>query len=387
MKKRRVRLFVDGEALVHSHFSGIGHYTANLLRAIDELLYNDAYAHFSVSVGVPSKQRHKLAIYGFENIAFKSIPLPGWVINGLKQRHRLPPIELLFGNQVYLFPNYSTWPTMLGKSIPIIYDLSFVNHAEFVEPRNQAFLVDQVQLSAKRAKQIVTISQNSKQEIVDHYKFSAKNVPIVYPAVDQHKFYRRSQTEINYVKAKYGIFDNYVLFVGNIEPRKNLITLLKAYKQLPKYLQGNYALLMVGAKGWLDNEIKDTILGMRLEGLHVLQPSNYVVDEDLPALYSGASAFVYVSRYEGFGIPPIEAMACGTPTITSNNSSLPEVVGKASLQVDALDDQQLTESIERLLTDPELCTKLVSEGYRQIMKFNWIESAKVLLQAAEEIQG
>jgi glycosyltransferase involved in cell wall biosynthesis len=241
MKKRRLQLFVDGDVLVHPHFSGIGHYTADLLRAVDELLYQEEYSHVSVTIGVPYRLKHKLIKYGFANLGVQGLPFPARVVNGLKQRGRLPPIEFFAGRQVYLFPNYSSWPTMFGRSIPIIYDLSFVKYKEFVEPQNQAFLVDQVQKSVKRARRIVTISHNSRQEIVENYGYDADNVSLVFPAVDIRKFYPRSQKEIDFIKAKYGIFEDYILFVGNIEPRKNLITLLKAYNNLPKELQKNTA--------------------------------------------------------------------------------------------------------------------------------------------------
>jgi glycosyltransferase involved in cell wall biosynthesis len=385
MKKRRVKIFIDGEVLILKHFSGIGHYTADLLRAVDKLLFQDEYSHFSIEIGVPYRHKHDLAKYEFQNLAIRGMPFPGRITNGLKQKKRLPPIDLLFGKKVYLFPNYSSWPTMYGLNIPIIYDLSFVNHAHFVEPRNQAFLVEQVQLSVQRAKKILTISNNSKQEIVQHYRYSAHDIEIAHPAVDMHKFYRRSSNEISVTKAKYGIFGEYILFVGNIEPRKNLITLLKAYKELSPKLQAKYSLLLIGAKGWLDNEITNMVINMRVEGLRVIQPTDYVVDEDLPALYSGASVFAYISQYEGFGIPPIESMACGTPVISSNNSSLPEAVGSAAIQIDALDVPALTSSLATVLTDKKIADQLIESGYEQIMKFEWAESAKVLLRMAEEI--
>jgi glycosyltransferase involved in cell wall biosynthesis len=384
MRKKRVKLFVDGEVLVHAHFSGIGHYTADLLRAVDKLLLDDTYSHFSVEIGVPFKLKHKLARFEFENFAVRGVPLPVRAINGLKNTGRLPPIDLLFGNKVYLFPNYSSWPTLFGKSIPIIYDLSFVNHGEFVEPRNREFLVSQVQLAVNRAKRIITISKSSKQEIVEHYGYPEDLVKIAYPAVDMHKFYRRSQDEVHYVKAKYGVFGDYILFVGNIEPRKNLITLLKAYRNLKPEYQKKYGLLLIGAKGWLDSEINREIVDMRMNGLRVMQPVDYVVDADLPALYTGAKAFAYVSRYEGFGIPPIESMACGTPAIASDNSSLPEAVGDAAIKVNALDDAQLTKSLEGLLSDETQAAELQAAGYEQVMNFDWMESARILLTTVEE---
>jgi len=175
-----------------------------------------------------------------------------------------------------------------------------------------------------------------------------------------------------------------LLFVGNIEPRKNLITLLRAYNQLPTAIQNKCGLLLIGAKGWLDDEIHDMIIDMRMRGLKIIQPTDYVVDEDLPALYSGAKLFAYVSKYEGFGIPPIEAMACGTPVICSDNSSLPEAVGEAAILVKAADDKAIAQAIIELFSDQTKAAKYVELGYKQILKFDWEKSARLLLDALEE---
>lgn len=385
MKQKKVRLFVDGEVLAVTHFSGIGHYTADLLRAIDKLLFEEEFAHIKVEIGVPPRLKHRVGRFGFENFSLRLMPFPIRVTNELKRTGKLLPIDLLYGRRVYFFPNYSSWPTLFSPSIPVIYDLSFVYHAAFVEPRNQAFLIDQAKLSAKRSAKVLTISINSKNEIMKEYNCLGDNIPIAYPAVDLHKFYRRSAHEIAVTKAMYGIFGEYILFVGNIEPRKNLISLLRAYRELPPKLQKEYGLLLVGAKGWLDNEIKDMILSMRMDGLKVLQPTDYVVDEDLPALYSGASAFAYVSRYEGFGIPPIEAMACGTPVVCSNNSSLPEATGDAALSVEATDSAAIAKALEEVLTNEKTRKSLVKKGYKQIENFSWEASARELLKAAEEV--
>lgn len=381
--KKKLKIFVDGEVLVHDHFSGIGHYTAALLKAVDELLFDDAYAHVSLVIGSPRRVKHRLSRFKFENFGVRTMPFGHRITNGLKRRHKLFPIDLLFGKRVYLFPNYSSWPTLFSPNVPVIYDLSFIYHAEFVEPRNQSFLVDQVAQSIKRASKIVTISTNSKQEIIDHYKVKPNKVMIAYPAVDMRQFYKRSEQEISYIKAKYGLSGEYILFVGNIEPRKNLISLLRAYDELSPELQQQYGLLLVGAKGWLDSEIKELIIAMRLKGLRILQPNDYVPDADVAALFSGASAFAYVSRYEGFGIPPLEAMACGVPVVSSNNSSLPEAVGKAATMVNATDVKAIQKALAKVLSTPPTEAQLET-GYKQVMKFDWKQSARELLRTLEE---
>lgn len=295
-------------------------------------------------------------------------------------------MDLIFGRRIFLYPNYSSWPALFSKSISFIYDLSFVKYADFVEPRNQKFLVEQVKKSVSRASKIVTISQNSKEEIVKEYGVKPDDVVILYPAIDQRKFYRRPTDEIKKVKAKYGIFDNYILFVGNIEPRKNLKGLILAYEKLDKKIRDKYSLLLIGAKGWQDSEINKILINSRMNGNRIIQPTDYVVDKDLPALYSGASAFAYVSLYEGFGIPPLEAMACGTPVICSDNSSLPEAVGNASVMVKAEDTTQIAKALTKVLTDSKLAEDLRRKGFVQVDNFSYEKSAGLLLKTIKELR-
>lgn len=383
--KRKISVYIDAENLIVKHFSGIGHYTAELLHAVDRQLTKEVGKGFKVSVGAYFRAHSSLRKYGFHNFRLRKFPFPLRLNNMLKIKGWQPPIDLLYGKKIYLYPNYTSWPMLFSKSIPFIYDLSFIYHPDFVEPRNQKFLAEQVGKSIARASKILTISENSKKEIVEHYKVDPDKIFICYPAVDTKKFYRRSDDEISRVKAKYGIFGDYILFVGNIEPRKNLKRLLEAYESLPKNLKNKYSLLLVGAKGWLDDEIGKQIIKLRMDGNKIIQPSDYVLDDDLPALYSGAGIFAYVSLYEGFGIPPLEAMACGTPVVCSDNSSLPEAVGDAAVMVDAEKVEDIAAGMKRALEDEELKESLVKKGYDQIEKFSYDESAKILLEQIRSI--
>lgn len=381
--KKKLKIFVDAEVLTLSHFSGIGHYTASLLKAVDDLLTQEEFSHIKVTLGVPFNRAHKLARFEFQNFGVKRIPLTPHYANGLKQRGLLPPIDLLFGKQVYLFPNYSSWPTLISKSVPIVYDLSFIKFPHFGDTKNMDFLVDQVGKSINRADQVITISTNSQKEICRQYKLAEDAVSIVYPIIENRNFYRRSDNEIAQVKAKYGIFDKYILYVGNLEPRKNLITLLNAYEKLSKQDQAKYALLLIGAKGWKDDEIHSKIQSMRMAGLHVIQPIDYVIDEDVPALISGAKVFAYISVYEGFGIPPVEALACGTRVVTSDNSSLPEACGDAVQYVEALDVDGITDALKMCLVAK---SHNPSGGYKQAAKFNAASAARQFITALEGLR-
>lgn len=380
MKKKRI--YIDGEILVMPHFSGIGHYCLELFRAIDIQLTD--HPHLDVRMFVHFRHIDKARSYGFKNIKIIKSPFSLRISNGLKIRGKQPPLDLIFGPGLYIFPNYSSWPLLFSRSIPFIYDLSFEKYPEFAEPRNQAFLSDQVKKSAKRASHIATISKNSQKEISSFYNVPLKRIGVYYPAVDTKVFYRRDDKAIKAVKKKYQITGNYILFVGNIEPRKNLKNLLLAYEKLDKATRDAHPLLLVGAKGWQDGEIFQIISRLKAAGNTIVRPVGYVSDADLPAIYSGGALFVYPSIYEGFGIPPIEAMACGVPVISSDNSSLPEAVGSAAKMVRAESVNELAKAIKEVLSNDSLQKSMISEGFKQVSKFSWhLESKKII----DTIQG
>ncbi len=380
---KKIRVFVDAEVLIAPHFSGIGHYTLELLRALDRALENRP--DIEVTLGVFYKRISIVRAYGFRNFRIRRSPFPLRISNALKIRGMQPPYDLFFGKRTYLFPNYTSWPLLFSKSISFVYDLSFEFFPQYVEPRNQKFLSQNVRLSVERSAKVLTISTNSQKEITEFYNVDKKNVPIVYPGIDQTIFYRRSDEEIKNTKARYGIHGKYILFVGNLEPRKNLKNLLLAYEQLPVITRKEYSLLLVGARGWLDGEIFDIIKRLRTSGNHIQQPLEYVKDDDRPAIYSGAELFVYPSLYEGFGIPPVEAMACGVPTITSDNSSLPEAVGKAAKMIDADSVGKLTDAIKQVLSNKDLQAGMVELGHKQADKYSWDNEAKKLISIIEEV--
>lgn len=385
MSKSKIKVFVDAEVLVLPHFSGIGHYTLELLRALDTLI--EDRDDISIELGVYFKRVDKIRGYGFRNFKIRRTPYPLRIANALKIRGWQPPYDLLFGKRVYFFPNYTSWPTWFSKSIPVVYDLSFEHFPQYVEPRNQKFLSDNVRNSVKWATKVVTISQNSQKEIAKFYDFPAKDTPIIYPGIDQSTFFRWPENEVAKVKARYGLHGKYILFVGNIEPRKNLKNLLLAYEKLDDKTRKEYSLLLVGARGWLDGEIFEIIERLRVDGNIVQQPLDWVKDKDRAALYSGASLFVYPSTYEGFGIPPVEAMACGVPVVSSDNSSLPEAVGNAAKKISADSVELLAEAMAEVLDDKEAQKEMVRLGFEQADKFNWYKEAQKLLDVFEEVNN
>jgi glycosyltransferase involved in cell wall biosynthesis len=186
------------------------------------------------------------------------------------------------------------------------------------------------------------------------------------------------------VRARYGIGDKqFVLGVGTLEPRKNWPALIRAWAQLRRERRLSHRLVLAGGKGWLTESIFDAAdaSGFRSEIVF----AGFVADDDLPALYSAADVFVLPSLYEGFGIPVLEAMACGTPVVCANNSSLPEAAGDAALLVSAFDEQGLADAIRQLVEDAGLRSRLTERGWAQASRFTWQAAAATLLATYERV--
>jgi glycosyltransferase involved in cell wall biosynthesis len=383
------RIYIDGLGLVDGHFSGIGQYILGTLRGLDEIIDAKKYAGEKapeVFVIVPRDTVYKFKKFKFKHIRYKSFPLPFRYMAALWHRGKLPPIDLWCGRGIYIFPRFVDMPLLFNKSAAlVIYDLSYELHREYSDEGNARFLSEKVRKSVKRTGKVIAISKNARQEIIDFYKLPSSHVKVAAPATDPAIFYRRSKGEIERVKRKYGIEGDYILALSNLEPRKNLGALVEAYCSLPKTLTDKTGLLLVGVSGWKTEQLFQEIVQKVEQGYNIIRPSQYVLDADKPAIISGAKTLVYPSHYEGFGMPPVEALACGVPVISADNSSLPEAVGGAAKMIDADNLDDLIKAIEYYLKNSEeSTTKSIKEGPEQAAKFSWLKSAQVFLDVAEE---
>lgn len=386
MSKRKI--YIDGLGLVEGHFSGVGQYILGILRGIDELL-DDAKQQGKetprVRLIIPYNTVYKFRKFNFKHIEYKAFPMPFRYMVGFWYRGWMPPIDLWCGPGTYIFPRFVDMPLLFSKSSALtIFDLSYELHREYSDEGNAHFLSKRVCSSMENADQIITISENAKKEIEAFYKVHSNRVHVATPAVDTRYFYKRSSKEIDEVKKKYGInTKKYILALSNLEPRKNLDGLIDAYCMLSAKERSDTALVLVGVNGWKTEDLFRKIVSKVKNGYVIIRPNKYVSDADKPAILSGASMLVYPSHYEGFGMPPLEALACGTPVITANNSSLPEVVKKAGIMVDSKDTAALSDAIRQYLQNIDSVTKKAQlEGPQRALAFSWKESAKIYLSAA-----
>jgi glycosyltransferase involved in cell wall biosynthesis len=265
--------------------------------------------------------------------------------------------------------------------ITTIYDLSFILFPERFHPLKRLYLRWGTHYSARKAQRIIAISASTKCDITKLLGISDKKVDVVPCGVHEDFQPVENQQALGNLRSKRHLPERIILFVGTIEPRKNLIALLKGYALLKKRISPP-RLVIAGAKGWHHEEVFSAVEELSL-GKDVIFPG-YIPQEELSLWYSAAELFIYPSLYEGFGLPPLEAMACGTPVITSNTSSLPEVVGEAGILVNPHSVEEIAAAMQRLLTDVNLRADMRKKGLSKAREFSWQKAARGTVRVYEQ---
>ena len=298
------------------------------------------------------------------------------------------PYRLFFGRNadVTLFMNYHVPPGASGKVITMVYDMVYKAYPETMNRKTRYMLDLNMERSCRRADIILTISQFSKNEIIKYLHVPSEKIVVVPCGVDFSKFRPDlGAGDIADAKSKYGITGEYLHYLGTLEPRKNIERLIEAYALLKERLGTVPRLVIAGKKGWLYDSIFQKVNFLKLDNDVIF--TGYVDENDVPGLMKGATAFIFPSLYEGFGLPPLEAMACGTPVIVSNAASLPEVVGDAALLVDPFSVVSISNAMERLLVNRELRAELSDKGLKQASKYTWERSADIIIKVCEQLAG
>lgn len=267
----------------------------------------------------------------------------------------------------------NTGPLYVKNQVVSIHDMSTLDHPEWFSPKFSMWYRFLLPKLAQVTKKIVTFSNFSRDRIVEVCRIDSKKVEVIYNAADT-RFKRSSLEEIDKACSKLNIpTRRYILALGSLEPRKNLGRLVKAWGNIQQELPDDLYLVLSGARG------KSTVF--RDVSIDELPPrvffTGYVLDDYLPALYSGAKAFIYPSLYEGFGLPPLEAISCGTPLIISNTTCLPEIFGDAGIYINPFDIEQISNVIQRVVTDSNLCMNLSARGLERAKQFSWDKSAEL----------
>ena len=272
----------------------------------------------------------------------------------------------LLHSMAFVTPLILPWPAVVT-----VYDLSFVHYPETFTAGRRAYLRLFAQLSCRRARRIIAISESTRRDIVQQWGISTAKIGVAYPGVGS-EFTCLPADQVAAFRQRRQLSDQFILHVGTLQPRKNLVRLVQAVGRLRDCGQ-EAKLVLVGGPGWLYNEILQEIERLNLQEA-VLLPG-YAPAEELPEWYNAATVLAYPSLYEGFGLPVVEAMACGTPVVTSSVSSMPEAAGDAALQVDPHDTEALAEALHRALTDQALRQEMRQRGLAQAARFSWRETA------------
>lgn len=252
--------------------------------------------------------------------------------------------------------------------------------------RTFRFYMDKVtRVSARRADIVIVPSRSTKRDVVSLLGLSHEKVRVVYEGVNERFRVLKKKTCLGNLENKYGVRKGFILFVGRLEPRKNVLGLLSSFKLLMDQEHFDSQLVLVGGKTWIHEQITDSVQKKGLNGKVVF--IHDADNEELPQLYNAASVFVLPSLYEGFGLPLLEAMACGIPVVASNVSSIPEVTGEAAAFVDPLDSQSITNGLKAVLLDADFREKLIQKGLERSRNFSWEKTARKTLRIYEECLG
>lgn len=365
--------------------SGVGYYVYNLVRS---LLSMDS-RYVCTLFAVPGWRRWRidvgLALGDSELFTYRWI-LPRRLSSLLFQTpwQRWITIERFVGSlDLFHSTNFLCLPQKEGRRVVTVFDLTFILFPQY-HPRYRVMVFKNFfSRSLELADKVIAISENTKQDLVDLMQVPREKIDVT-PLAAGENFKPMSAQDSERVLSQYGItYRDYFLYVGTIEPRKNLISLLKAYELFRSSSPCRYPLVLAGGSGWLNDGFYKKWEGSAYkEDIRIL---GYVEEAYLPSLYSGALAFVYPSLYEGFGLPPLEAMACGTPVITSNNSSLPEVTGNAAILVNPLEVKEIAEALIRIASDCSLQEDLRQKGLQRAKLFSWRETTKRTLRVYESV--
>jgi len=304
------------------------------------------------------------------------VRIPVTLVRELRRR----PVDLLH-------VQYTAPPFMPCPVVATIHDLSFEHLPATFKRRSWVQLRLTVRRTAREAAHLIVPSEYTRRDICETYGIAPARVSVVPLAAAACYAPVTDAKEIERVRNIYGISGDYILAVGSIQPRKNLARLIEAYADLRRQRPHDKLprLVLVGKRAWLYEETLRAVAACGIAAQTIF--TGYVPESDLPALYTGALCFVYPSYFEGFGLPPLEAMSCGTPVITGDRTSLPEVVGDAGLLVNPFDTQALAQALARLIDDESLRATLGDRGLRRAAQFNWRDNARQTLAVYEQVTG
>lgn len=381
-----MRIAFDAQLLMKGEKTGVGWSAENILLNMTKDKSHE-YQLNCFSLGYHSQQYKNVEKYSREGYYIKRCRWFHDVLYRMMWSFIPIPYNVFFGKKadITMFFNYVIPPGVAGKKITIVHDMAYKAYPETVRKKTRNMLNIALKKSLKRADKIITVSEFSKQEIMKYLNIEKDKIVVMPNGIDfsiYHSNYKKE--EIIKTTNKYNIDGPYLLYVGTLEPRKNIERLIEAYGLLKDKIADIPKLVIAGRKGWMYESIFETVKLLHLENSIVF--TGYIDAEDTPILMKGAELFLFPSLYEGFGMPPIEAMACGTPVIVSNTASLPEVVGDAGILVDPFSVESIRDGMELLLKNESIRTELSFKGMERAKLYTWDRSVRILQRVFDELK-
>jgi alpha-1,3-rhamnosyl/mannosyltransferase len=377
------KLIVDAAAMLSDRPSGIGHYALGITRAIDSLAARGTLSYALLA------SRHLLGRVDTLGLHHRDPciamhPLKKNLAHQIVKRSLPFSIDRMMPTAAYYFPAFKMLPMRQNASAVVIHDMAHLDLRGCVEQGNIAQLGYSLPRVIAHARSIVTVSYFSKARIAHHFGIDPARIVVASPAVDRSRYRRMSADESRRIRESCGVYsDDFVLSVGNLEPRKNHANVIRAFAALPAEHTRSLSLVIIGADGWENSDIDAAIARAAAKGIRVLRPTRFVADDEIAAFYSAARFLAFLPLYEGFGMPPLEAYACGTPVLASRVASVPEAAGECAVYVDdpLCQCEIRARMLDMLALTAQKPASLSTDMARHLSRFCWDRSALLTVQA------
>lgn len=381
-------------SLVPGARGGIGQYSYNLAHALARVDTENTYSEYILFPAInhilhPEYKKVDLPDTGNFRVVFRTIPvhfqlmrylwLPG--MPGSLREYMLGGLGAdLYHSHTYCVPRFRDKKKRL---VVTVYDVSVLTHPECHTRTNRDFCLRGIKDAVRHADGIIAISEHTKADLIDYFNAPPELITVTHLAASSAYREIKDPAALQAAAKKYALPENYILFVGSLEPRKNVRTLLKAYSLLPERLKKEFSLVVAGGKGWLNSDIPASAKELKIS--ERVKFAGYIEDPDIAAVYSGAAVFAYPSLYEGFGLPILEAMSCGTPVVTSDTSSMPEVAGGAAALVSPHSAEGIAAALSRVLERAEVRREMKEKGLKRAALFSWDKCARETLAVYRKV--
>lgn len=362
--------------------TGVGRYTYEIIRSISQFHEDVAFVPFSTAFATSPAWR--LAQDPALRMRIQRSFLMGRALTFLWRQVNYPVDWLTGPIEVFHSTNFRVFPVRKAKLVITVYDLTVLKFPE-LHYRKRILEMRENFRRIARSDAVIAVSENTRQDLLLLTDLEPSKIEVIYGGISSNFTPVEGEAVLDEVVAHYGLPERFILFVGTLEPRKNIEGLINAFAWVKERWRDVPPLVLVGRVGWLGSEVLDRI--RKLEASGDVTALGFVDDRDLPTLMRRASIFVFPSLYEGFGLPPLEAMACGTPVVASNAPALPEVLGDAAILVDPYDVEALGRAMRRLINDQVLRKEMIVRGFERTQLFTWERAARQTWELYQRVYG